>query len=94
MTAHIVATVRVSNSVKFGLYTKAVSGLAERFRGEYLVRGKVSEVLEGNGDADERVVILSFPDADAARAFYFSPEYQAAKGLRTDAALLEMRLLD
>ncbi|MDR7126448.1 DUF1330 domain-containing protein [Pseudotabrizicola sp. 4114] len=33
------------------------------------------EVLEG--DKIEGAVILEFPDMDAARAWYFSPDYQA-----------------
>lgn len=93
MAAHIVATVRVSDAEKFVGYTKAIAGLAERFDGEYIVRGKVKEVLEGTSDPDERIVILRFPDAAAARAFHASPEYQAGAALRKGAAVLEMRLL-
>ena len=42
------------------------------------------EVLEG--DAAEGVVLLSFPDMDAAKAWYHSPAYQDAKQHRLKGA--------
>ena len=42
------------------------------------------EVLEG--DAAEGVVLLQFPDMDAAKAWYDSPAYQDAKQHRLKAA--------
>jgi uncharacterized protein (DUF1330 family) len=40
------------------------------------VRGGKAEVLEG--EPLQHVVMLEFPDLQAARAWYDSPEYQAA----------------
>ena len=48
-----------------------------------IVYGPV-EALEG--DAPEGVVLLRFPDAASARAWYDRPEYQAAVKLRQQAA--------
>lgn len=93
MSAYIVATVRVTDAAKFALYSQGIAGLSERFGGEYVVRGPIAEVLEGTVDPAERVVILRFPDAEAARAFIQSDEYQTAKAHRTGAAELEMRLI-
>lgn len=93
MVAYLVATVRISDAIKFADYAAAIAGLSERFGGEYIVRGKVAEVLEGNIDPNERVVVSRFPDADAARAYAASPEYQAGAALRQGAAIVEMRLL-
>jgi uncharacterized protein (DUF1330 family) len=42
------------------------------------------EVLEG--DAAEGVVLLQFPDMDAAKAWYHSPAYQDAKQHRLKGA--------
>ncbi|NIJ09475.1 uncharacterized protein (DUF1330 family) [Sphingomonas vulcanisoli] len=94
MPAYLVATVRITDPAKFAEYGKAIAGLSERFGGEYVVRGKVAEVLEGNADPDERVVVSSFPDADAVRAYITSPEYRAAAALRAGAAEVTMRLLE
>lgn len=42
------------------------------------------ETLEG--DAADGVVVLQFPDREAAKAWYFSPEYQERAKLRQKAA--------
>lgn len=93
MPAYLVATVRISDPVKFSNYAAAIAGLSEKFGGEYVVRGKVAEVLEGDVDPDERVVVSRFPDEAAARAYITSPEYEAGAALRKGAAEVEMRLL-
>ena len=94
MAVYLVATVRISDPVKFADYAKAIAGLSERFDGEYIVRGKVSQVLEGDTDPEERVIVSRFPDADAARAYVASPEYRAGAALRQGAAVVELRLLE
>ncbi len=48
-----------------------------------IVYGSI-EALEG--DAPEGMVLLEFPDADAARAWHESSEYQAGIPLRQKAA--------
>ena len=93
MPAFIVATVTISQPEAFGRYARMIEGLAERFDGRYLVRGPVGEVLEGDSEPGERIVVLEFPDAERARAFYRSDDYQAAKRERDGAATLRMRLV-
>ena len=93
MAAYLVATVRISDPTQFSEYAKAIAGLSERYGGEYIVRGKISEVLEGDTDPDERVIVSRFPDAEAVRAYVASPEYRAGAALRQGAAVVEMRLL-
>lgn len=94
MAAYIVATVNdVTDPAKFGEYVKAIAGLAESFGGEYLVRGAVSEVLEGETSTSERIVVVRFPDADAARNYAKGPQYQAGKALREGAGKVETRLI-
>lgn len=93
MAAYIVATVTITDPVKFGDYAKAIAGLSEKHGGEYLVRGKIAEVFEGDVNPDERVVVTRFPTAEAARAYIQSPEYQAGAALRIGAASVQNRLL-
>jgi uncharacterized protein (DUF1330 family) len=38
------------------------------------------------GEPADGVVVLEFPDKDAAKAWYFSPEYQERAALRQKAA--------
>ena len=93
MAAYIVATVQIQDPERFAAYGKAIAGLSEKHGGERVVAGPVREVLEGEGQVGERVVVSRFPDADAARGYIASAEYQAAKAQREGAAVVVMRLL-
>lgn len=93
MPAYIVATVRITDPERFALYAKGIAGLSERFGGESVVKGAVSEILEGDGVVGERVVVSRYPTAEDARAYLASPEYQAACVHRDGAADVVMRLL-
>ncbi len=93
MAAYIVATVNVTDPVRFADYVKAIAGLSEKHGGEYVVRGKVFEVLEGEVDPAERVVVSRFPTAEAARGYVRSAEYTAGAALREGAGTVESRLL-
>jgi uncharacterized protein (DUF1330 family) len=94
MASYIVATVRILDAERFSIYAAAVAGLAERFGGEPLLKGAVSEVLEGAGAVGERVVISRFESADQARAYIESSEYRQAQKLREGAADVVMRLIN
>ena len=93
MVAYLVVTLRVTDTVAFGHYRDAIAGLESEFGGRYLVRAPVSDRLEGEGPADERVVVMEFPNTKAIRDFIASPRYQQAKLLRIGAATLNMRLV-
>ncbi|MEE3623523.1 DUF1330 domain-containing protein [Nitrospirillum sp. BR 11752] len=93
MPAHIVATIRITDPARFAPYLKGIAGLAEAHGGEYLVRAKVDEVVEGAVDPEERVVVIRFPTVEAARAYVHSDTYRAAAALRQGAGTVETRLL-
>jgi uncharacterized protein (DUF1330 family) len=93
MAAYIVATVRITDPARFAEYGKAIAGLSEQHGGQAVVKGPVAEVLEGEGLVGERVVVSRFPDADAARAYIASAQYQTARAQRDGAADVVMRLL-
>jgi uncharacterized protein (DUF1330 family) len=93
MAAYIVATTQIHDPERFAAYGQAIQGLSAKFGGEPLVRGAVAEFLEGDGAPGERVVVSRYPDAESARAYIQSAEYQAAHALRDGAATVVMRLL-
>lgn len=93
MPAYVVATVTISDPEKFAAYGAAIKGLAEEFGGASVVKGAVAEVLEGDVDPNERVVVTRFPDAESARAYLTSDRYQHGKDLREGAADARIRLL-
>ena len=93
MPAYIVATTVIHDPERFAAYSRAVAGLSETFGGEAMLRGEVREVLEGDAASSERIVVIRFPDAEAARRYIASPAYCEAREARAAAASVTMRLL-
>ena len=93
MPAFLISTVRVTDPEPFKAYVDMIAGLAEEHGGEYLVRGPVTAVLEGDAPEGERAVVLRFPDESSARGYIESPRYAAGKKLREGAAQVSLRLV-
>jgi uncharacterized protein (DUF1330 family) len=85
MAAYVIARVDVTDPAKYENYKALAPAAIQQYGGKYLARGGALEMLEGPEET-RRVVVLEFADMDAARAFYNSPEYQAAKKEREGAA--------
>ena len=85
MAAYVLVEVDVTDAEQYDRYRSLAGAAVEQYGGRYLVRGGASEVLEGER-IPNRLVVLEFPDADAARRWYHSPEYQEAKSVREGAA--------
>ena len=92
MPAYVIGEVEIVPPEKLQGYGPAVAVSIEKFGGRYLARGSKPEVLEG-GPA-HNVLIIEFPSADVARAWYASPEYQAAKAIRAGATNLRLMIVD
>ncbi|HZV91579.1 MAG TPA: DUF1330 domain-containing protein [Caldimonas sp.] len=93
MSAYIVSNVTVTDPAQYELY-KQLSSKAMAVHGpQVCVRGGAVEVVEGDWRPD-RVVILRFADVAAARAFYDSPEYVAARNARQGAATMRMVIVE
>lgn len=85
MAAYIIARIEVTDADQYENYKAAAPAAIARYGGTYLARGGEVETVEGDTE-NRRVVILQFPDMDAARNFYNSPEYTAARQKRAGAA--------
>ncbi len=85
MAAYIIARIEVTDAAQYEQYKAAAPAAIAKYGGTYLTRGGAVETAEGD-DESRRVVILQFPDMDAARTFYKSPEYTAAREKRAGAA--------
>jgi uncharacterized protein (DUF1330 family) len=90
MTAYVLSEVEILDPESVGRYKQAAPASIAAYGGNYLARDAVPEALEGAFDAAERIVLISFPNAQAARAWYSSAEYQAA--METAAGGLRRRL--
>lgn len=90
---YLIVEVSVSDPERMARYRALAEIAVREFGGEYLVRGGATETLEGTW-APERIVVLRFPSTDAARRFYASPAYRAAKAEREGAGAFEMLLAE
>ena len=86
MAAYIYANVDVTDPEAYEEYRRQVPAVIAAYGGRYLVRGGASDVLEGDGPAPARQVILEFPDMASLKAFYHSPEYRPLIAIRQKAS--------
>jgi uncharacterized protein (DUF1330 family) len=82
--AYVIADVDVSDPARYAGYTALSPAAVAAAGGEFVVRGGRHETLEG-GWTPGRVVVVRFPSYAAARAFYDSPLYVAARAARDGA---------
>jgi uncharacterized protein (DUF1330 family) len=89
MTAYILAEIDVTDPARYEAYKTAAPAAIARHGGRYIARGGEAVTLEGDWKP-KRIVVLEFPTLDAARAFYDSPEYRAARDKRKGACDMRM----
>ena len=89
MSAYVIVETDINDPEQYEQYKAASPGAVAAGGGRFVVRGGELAVLEGDWNPS-RLVILEFPDLEAAKRFYDSPEYEEAKRLREGAASLNM----
>ncbi|MCA3182412.1 MULTISPECIES: DUF1330 domain-containing protein [unclassified Cupriavidus] len=89
----IIAYVDVTDPQQYEQYKVLSSRAMQAHGAEVLVRGGKTEPLEGEW-APKRVVVLKFPSYEAAKAFYASEEYLAARQSREHAAKMNMIVVE
>lgn len=89
MPAYVIVETDIHDPERYAQYQAASPGAVEAGGGRFVARGGELAVLEGDWKPS-RVVILEFPDLDAAKRWYASEVYQEAKELRAGAASLRM----
>ena len=89
MPAYILVDCEVTDPARYEAYKGLAPAAIARYGGRYLVRGGETVKLEGDW-TPKRVVVLEFPTLEAARGFYDSPEYRAARAARIGAANMNM----
>ena len=89
MPAYLIVETDIHDPEQYERYTAASPGAVAAGGGRFIARGGELAVLEGDWHP-KRLVLLEFEDLEAAKRFYDSPEYQAAKRLRSGAARLNM----
>ena len=89
---YVISRVDILDPEAYARYAAAATKAIADHGGRPLARGGRYEALEGPARA--RNVILEFESFEAARAYYHSEQYQAARALRDGAAHMEMVLVE
>jgi uncharacterized protein (DUF1330 family) len=89
MPAYVIIETDISDPEQYERYKQASPEAVASGGGRFVVRGGEHAVLEGDWEP-KRLVVLEFPDLEAAKRWYASPEYEEAKALREGAAKLNM----
>jgi len=94
MPAYVIASVTdARDAEKLAEYRRGNTDVVAAHGGRFLVRGGPHESLEGDWDP-VRLVIMEFPDADAARAWYGSDGYAPLRELRQSASDTDIVLVE
>ncbi len=89
MSAYVIVETDVHDPEQYERYKAAAPASVAAGGGRFVARGGELAVLEGDW-RPPRLVVLEFPDLDAARRWYDSTEYGEARRLREGAATLRM----
>lgn len=89
---YIIARVTVDDPEQYAVYARMAGEAIAKYGGKALARGGKAEALEG--EARPRNVIIEFESFDAAKAYFLSPEYQAAKKERENVAIGEFVVVE
>lgn len=85
MPAYLIADIELHDAEQYREYVEHVPALIEKHGGKYLVRGGNTRTLEGAW-RPSRLVVLQFPDREAAMALYEDPDYAPYRNLRQSIA--------
>jgi len=93
MPAHVAVTIRVKDREKLSEYAAKAPDTVAKHGGKFMMRAPVAEVLSGNAHYNV-FALIHFPDADTARGWYNSKEYQALIPVRDQGADMIFTLME
>lgn len=93
MAAYIIVDVTIHDPAQYDIYKSLTPGTLAAYGGKFVARGGKAETLEGDWTPG-RMVILEFPDAEHARAWWSSDQYAEPKALRHRIATSRMVLVE
>jgi uncharacterized protein (DUF1330 family) len=85
MPSFVIGDINITDPVAYREHVPRALATIARFGGRVIAGGGKVDLLEG-GPMPERIFIIEFPTAAAARNWYSSDEYQAALKMRQAAA--------
>jgi uncharacterized protein (DUF1330 family) len=93
MPAYVIVDVNVTNPNRYEDYKKLTPASLVPYEGKFIVRGGQTQTLEGDWTPG-RMVVLEFPSAEKAKAWWSSDGYAPAKAIRQSASNTRMILVE
>lgn len=93
MSAYVIVDINVHEPVEYEEYKRTAAPTLAPYGGRYIVRGGATRVLEGAW-TPHRLVVLEFPSAERAFAWWDSPEYRPVRAIRQRTAATSMILVE
>lgn len=90
--AYMVVYSKNYDAKDLGPYAQALPPIYKKYGGRYVAFAPNYVTLEGEPDA-QAIIISAWPNVDAAKAFWASPEYTEAKKLREGIGEFEVVIL-
>ncbi len=94
MSAFVIVDTQIENAAAYEEYKRLAKPIAEKYGGRYRVRGGALDVRETDLWTPTRIVVIEFPDLDAARSFVDSAEYAPVKPMRRNNARCTLFLVE
>lgn len=86
---YVIAQISVTDPATYKTYADQTAPIVAKYGGRYLVRGGNPVAAEGAAPVP-RVAIVEYPSLAAAKAQYYSPEYQAIIPIRQRASTAQL----
>lgn len=93
MAAYVIVDIEITDPAQYEEYKKLAGPTVGTHGGHYVVRGGKVETLEGDWHPG-RIVVLEFPSAEKAKAWWDSPGYRKARSIRHEAARSRMIVVE
>ena len=93
MAAYLIFDVDIRDMARYQDFMAGVKPALEAAGARYLVRGGPHKVYEGEW-SPRRLVLLEFPSAEAAEAFYNGPVYRSLKAIRDECSSANLVMVE
>lgn len=93
MAAYLIFDVEIRDMARYQQFMVGVKPALEAAGARYLARGGQHKVYEGDW-SPRRLVVIEFPSADAADAFYNGPVYRGLKQIRDECSSARLVMVE
>lgn len=93
MAAYVIVDIDIADPGQYDEYKKVAGPTVGAHGGRYVARGGKMHPLEGDWHPG-RIVVLEFPTADKAKAWWDSPDYRKARSIRHACARSRMIVVE